>query len=100
MDKQNSALALLTYLASCPSCLSRLALLVIVGYLLSMVPATPTNVGATYLQKSYNVLHEDDGSQPPDVMAVGQVPEVLFISSLLPTLSNPVKSGGWGMVPI
>eukprot|EP00957_Ditylum_brightwellii_P011398 861975-Ditylum_brightwellii.AAC.1 len=26
-----------------------------------MVPATPANVGATYLQKSYDVLHEDDG---------------------------------------
>eukprot|EP00957_Ditylum_brightwellii_P083619 6356435-Ditylum_brightwellii.AAC.1 len=33
-----------------------------VGWLQSMVPAMPGNIGATYLHQLYDSLHADDGS--------------------------------------
>jgi hypothetical protein len=57
-DKRLRALALLKYvLDRSGQAMSRLALAVLYGVLQALVPATPANLGQTFLRRSYNILY-------------------------------------------
>jgi hypothetical protein len=63
LDKRERALAVVEYLLASPAgqSFSRLSLAVSTGILQSLVEATPSHIGSTYLRAHYDVLHPPDG---------------------------------------
>eukprot|EP00957_Ditylum_brightwellii_P139296 10615793-Ditylum_brightwellii.AAC.1 len=60
---KDNSITLIQHLQTHPPKCSRLDLAIVICRLQRLVPATTGNVGATYLQYLYNVIHEDMGDK-------------------------------------
>ena len=65
-NKVSRAIAMIDYLThGCKRTLSRLIVSMVVGFLQSLVPATPGNIGASFLQSVYEDLHQLQANDNP-----------------------------------
>ena len=69
-NKISRALAMIDYLIhGCHTSFTRLIVSMVVGFLQSLVPATPGNIGASFLQPIYTDLHKLQANDSPGTKA-------------------------------
>jgi hypothetical protein len=85
--KVDKALAMIDYVLAQHKPISRLSLAVVVGVLESMVEATPSRVGHTYLRHLHTILHPadwdgNDLSYFPSLRWMNIVSRILFFGNV------------------
>jgi len=82
-DKITRAISQVAYIQRPDVQLSRIGLAITVGNLQSLVPATPNNIGASFLRHLYNDLHATEGKVYPSHLDFYYEPVTLSVLGLL-----------------